>query len=57
MSITYAQINNDERVATLYDQHVFVVIMHMLCGPRVLGARPKRHLASISPVENKTFNT
>lgn len=47
---------NEERVATLHDKHVFVIIVHMLAGNCVFSARPKRHLASVLPVENVTFN-
>ncbi len=48
---------DDESIATLHDKHVFVALMHMLCRRRVLGASPKRHLASIDPVEDITFDT
>jgi hypothetical protein len=47
---------NDKRVATLHDEHVFVIIMHMLSGNGVFGARPKRHLASVLPIEYITFD-
>ena len=48
---------DDERIATLHDKHVFVIIMHVLVRCRIFGARPKRHLASIFPIEDIAFNT
>ena len=38
---------DDERVATLRDQHLFVIFVHMFGGHRVFRACPKCHLASI----------
>lgn len=48
---------NDQRVATLHHQHVFVIFMHMLGGNSIFGACPKGHLASFLAVENVAFNT
>jgi len=48
---------NDQRVATLHDEHVFVIIMHMLGGDCVFRTRPKRHLASVFPIEDVTLNS
>ena len=47
---------NEERVATLHDKRVFVIIMRMLGGNCIFRARPKRHLASVFPIEDVTFN-
>jgi hypothetical protein len=47
---------DEERVAALHNQHVFVILMHMLVGHRVFGASPKRHLASVFSIEDVTFN-
>src|SRR5215469_15268868 len=48
---------NDERVATLHDQHVFVIVMHLFGGNRAFGTGPKCHLAAVFPIEDVTFNS
>src|ERR1700733_606600 len=47
----------DQRVATLHNDHIFIVIVDMLGrGPR-FRTRPERHLASLDPVEHVTLDT
>src|ERR1017187_1098658 len=43
---------NNQGVASLHYDHVFVVIMGMRSGWRCLTARPRRHLAPVSSVED-----
>jgi len=46
---------NDQGIATLHHDHVFVVIVGVWRGFSGLTAGPKSHLASIRTVENKTL--
>src|ERR1700730_11174069 len=48
---------NNERVAALHHDHVFVEIMHMRRGLRGFAACPERHLAPVRSVKNVTFNS
>ena len=48
---------NNQRVASLHDNHVFVAIMHVRSRWRSLTARPKRHLAPVSTIEDVAFNS
>ncbi len=43
---------NDQRVAALHDQHVFVVLMNVEFGRWVVLACPERHLAAFRPTED-----
>lgn len=43
---------NDEGIATLHNEHVFVVIVNVFHRRSCLSACPDRHLASICPVEH-----
>jgi hypothetical protein len=47
---------DDQRIAALYDEHVFVVFVDMSRGCRGFTTGPKRHLAPVSAVEDKTLN-
>src|SRR5579864_430431 len=49
-------IADDQCVAALDHNHVFVELMHMRGGGRRLGARPERHLASICSVKHRPFD-
>lgn len=46
---------NDEGIATLHNEHVFVVIVNVFPRRSCLSACPDRHLASICPVEHIAF--
>lgn len=47
----------DQRVATLHNDHIFVVIVDMLRRGPCFRTRPERHLASIDPIEHVTLDT
>jgi hypothetical protein len=47
---------DDQGITALHHEHIFVVSVDMLCGCCSFTAGPKRHLASVSAVENITFN-
>ncbi len=51
-----AFVINDEGVAALYHDHVFVVIMHMRCGNSGLVASPECHLTPICSVKDVTLD-
>lgn len=48
---------NDQRIATLYHQHVFIVVMDMLGRGRILSTDPERHLTSINSIEDVALNS
>src|SRR5215831_8899897 len=48
---------NDQRVAALHHQNVFVVVMDMLGRRRILSAGPECHLTSISSIEHVALNS
>jgi hypothetical protein len=48
---------NDNCVATLHDEHVFIKFMPVLGRYSILHTRPKCHLASLYPVKNVTLDT
>ena len=47
---------DDQGIATLHNEHVFVVIVYMRSRCRRLTAGPKRHLAFIGAVEDIPLN-
>jgi len=47
---------DDQGIAALHNDHVFVVIVGVGRGCGGLRAAPKRHLASVRSVEDKTLN-
>jgi len=47
---------NDQGIATLHHDHVFVVIVGVWRGFSGLTAGPESHLASVCTVEDKTLN-
>jgi hypothetical protein len=48
---------DDQRVATLHDDHIFVVIVDMLRRRPGFSTRPERHLAALDPIEHVTLDT
>jgi hypothetical protein len=48
---------DEQRVATLHDQRVFVIVMHLLGGNGILGARPRRNSSKVfsPPAERDTI--
>src|SRR5580692_9735516 len=48
---------NDQRVAPLHHDHVFIVLMRVRSGTRRFAASPKRHLTPIRPVKHVTLNS
>src|ERR1017187_8174343 len=48
---------NDQCVAPLHHNHVFVELVHMRRRGCCLGAGPERHLASIRPVKHIPFDS
>src|SRR5215468_5775123 len=44
---------NQQRIATLHNQHVLIEFMDMLCGRCGLSTSPKRPLAMISSLEKR----
>lgn len=46
-----------QRVAALHDEHVFVIIVDMFRGSRVLIASPECHLASVHSIKHVAFHT
>jgi hypothetical protein len=48
---------NDQGVAALNHDHVFIVIVDVRCGSRSFTAGPKRHLAPIRPIEYVTLDS
>ena len=48
---------DDQRIATLHNYHVFVVIVDMFRRGRSPSTCPERHLVSIGPVEHVTLHT
>src|SRR5262249_145523 len=48
---------DDQRIATLHNYHVFVVIVYMFRGGRSLSTCPERHLSSVGSVEHITLHT
>src|SRR5215469_17349426 len=48
---------NDQRVAALHHQNVFVVVMDMLGRRCILSAGPECHLTSISSIEHVALNS
>jgi len=48
---------NQQRIATLHNQHVLIEFMDMLSGRCGLSASPKCHLTLIGTVKNIPFNT
>lgn len=53
----YALATDNERVAALYHQHVFIVIVRMDRRSRRLIAGPKSHLASVGAIEDITLHS
>src|ERR1035441_2928766 len=51
----YSLAIHDQGIAALHDDHVFVVIVGVRRGCGGLRADPKRHLASVRSIEDKTF--
>ena len=49
--------SNQQSVATLHHDHVFIEFMYVLGGSCGLAARPKCHLALIGSVEDVPFDT
>jgi hypothetical protein len=49
--------SNQQRIATLHHQHVFIEFMYVLGGSRGLCACPKCHLTVIGSVEDVSFDT
>ncbi len=47
---------DDQGIAALHNDHVFVVIVDMRRRYRIFTAAPKRHLASVSAVEDVPLN-
>jgi hypothetical protein len=47
---------DDQRIATLYNDHVFIEIVGVCRGRSGLMAGPKRHLAPVRSIEYKTFD-
>src|SRR5207249_35209 len=48
---------DDQGIAALNNDHVFVVIMHVHRGGRSFPAGPKRHLAPVCPIEYVTLDS
>jgi hypothetical protein len=48
---------DDQRIATLHNYHVFVVIVDMFRRGRSPSTCPERHLVSIGSVEHVTLHT
>src|SRR6266498_5464332 len=48
---------NDQGIAALDHDHVFVVVVGVRCGSRSFTAGPKRHLAAICPIEYVTLDS
>ena len=53
----YAFPIDDQCVASLHNNHVFVVIMGVRCGFSCVAAGPKCHLATIFSVKHITINS
>lgn len=47
---------NSQRAATVDDNHIFVTVVNVFGGSRVLIAGPESHLTAIYTVEDVTFN-
>jgi len=47
---------DDQRVAALHHDHVFVEVVDMRCGGRGLGAGPEGHLAAVGAIEDIAFD-
>src|SRR5579864_3357461 len=50
-------VADNQRVAALNDNHVFVEVVHMRRRGRGLGARPECHLAPIQSIKHIPFDT
>src|SRR5215469_1124981 len=48
---------DDQRIATLHNYHVFVIIVDMFRRGRSLSTCPERHLCSVGSVEHITLHT
>src|SRR5690349_11205685 len=48
---------DDQGIAALHNEHVFVVVVHMLRGSCVVGARPERHLDPITSVKHVSLDS
>jgi len=48
---------DDQRIATLHNYHVFVIIVDMFRRGRSLSTCPERHLGSVGSVEHITLRT
>lgn len=47
---------NDECVASLYDNHVFIEVVYVRAGVRSFSACPEGHLAPINAVKDVALN-
>jgi hypothetical protein len=52
-----ALASDDERIATLDDYHVFVIVMHMWFGHCGFTTGPERYLTTIDSVNDVAFNS
>src|SRR5437016_4226673 len=48
---------DDQGIAALNNDHIFVVVVRVRCGDRSFRATPKRHLAPVCPIEYVTLDS